>query len=614
MMPVRMKSVKPIRNLRLRNIFRKAVRGCRILDAAGMLNFRGRGGYGGMGGGFIYPQPFPYPYPYPVGGLELKGEIKAPPILIGEIKAERLVIEEEENKGVPIITRPGELVGSLKGPDFNLKEIDISYDLIKSEQKVFASVNIKWSDPDSSLIYHLIEPRLESEERTLLNQIKTIFIEKLDIDFTALRKEEARGYLLSKFEDMIKTISPEMPEEKKKDFLYYIERDFIGLGKINPLMKDPNLEDISCDGVGIPLYIYHRNPLIGSVKTNIYFETPDELDVFVNKLAQRCGKSISVATPLLGGTLPDGSRMQATLGTDIARKGSNFTIRKFSETPLTPVNLLQLKTIDPKIAAYLWLAVEYGRSILITGGVATGKTTLLNAMSLFIKPELKIVSIEDTAELVLPHPHWVPGVARLPMSEIEGKKVGEVDLFDLLRESLRQRPDYLIVGEVRGREAYVLFQQIATGHSSLSTIHADSMERLVDRLTTPPISLPASLIEALDIIVFVVRIKYGQTYVRRIRNIYEIYGFDRKNDFPLVNEVFKWEPKKDVYEAVNPSIVLKRISQQYGMNEQILQREILNRVKVLEWMDEKNITDYRDVAKIAKLYYTRSEELLEAIS
>jgi len=614
MMPVKMKSVKPIRNLRLRNVFRKVVRGYRTLDAAGMLNFRGRGGFGGMGGGFIYPQPFPYPYPYPVGGLEFKGEIKAPPILIGEIKAERLVIEEEENKGVPIITRPGELVGSLKGPDFNLKEIDISYDLIKFEQKVFASVNIKWSDPDSSLIYHLIEPRLESEERILLNQIKTIFIEKLDVDFTALRKEEARDYLLSKFEDMIKTISPEMPEEKKKDFLYYIERDFIGLGKINPLMKDPNLEDISCDGVGIPLYIYHRNPLIGSVKTNIYFETSDELDVFVNKLAQRCGKSISVATPLLGGTLPDGSRMQATLGTDIARKGSNFTIRKFSETPLTPVNLLQLKTIDPKIAAYLWLAVEYGRSILITGGVATGKTTLLNAMSLFIKPELKIVSIEDTAELVLPHPHWVPGVARLPMSEIEGKKVGEVDLFDLLRESLRQRPDYLIVGEVRGREAYVLFQQIATGHSSLSTIHADSMERLVDRLTTPPISLPASLIEALDIIVFVVRIKYGQTYVRRIRNIYEIYGFDRKNDFPLVNEVFKWEPKKDVYEAVNPSIVLKRISQQYGMNEQILQREILNRIKVLEWMDEKNITDYRDVAKIAKLYYTRSEELLEAIS
>jgi flagellar protein FlaI len=386
------------------------------------------------------------------------------------------------------------------------------------------------------------------------------------------------------------------------------------MGKIEPLMMDPNLEDVSCDGVEIPLYVYHRNPLLGSVKTNVYFETAEELDVFVNKIAQRCGKSISVASPLIGGTLPDGSRIQVTLGTDIARKGSNFTIRKFSELPLTPVNLLKLKTIDSKIAAYLWLAVEYGRTILITGGVATGKTTLLNAMSLFIKPELKIVSIEDTAELVLPHSHWVPSVARLPLSEMGGKKVGEVDLFDLLKESLRQRPDYLIVGEVRGKEAYVLFQQIATGHSSLSTIHADSMERLVDRLTTPPISLPANLLEALDVIIFVVRIKYGSTYVRRIKSIYEIYGFDRKKNFPLVNEVFKWNPKNDTYEATNPSIVLRRISQQYGIEEQYLQQEISRRMKVLEWMVEKNIEDYRDVAKVAKLYYSRADELLQNIA
>jgi archaeal flagellar protein FlaI len=273
-----------------------------------------------------------------------------------------------------------------------------------------------------------------------------------------------------------------------------------------------------------------------------------------------------------------------------------------------------LKTIDSTIGAYLWLAIEYGRSMLITGGVATGKTTLLNAMSLFIKPELKIVSIEDTAELVLPHPHWVPGVARLPMSEIGGKKVGEVDLFDLLRESLRQRPDYLIVGEVRGKEAYVLFQQIATGHSSLSTIHADSVERLMDRLTTPPISLPASLMESLDIIIFVIRIKYGSSYVRRIKSIFEVYGFDREKNFPLVNEVFRWNPVKDTYEAINPSMVLKRISTQYGIKENILQQEISRRMKILNWMVKRNITDYRDVAKIAKLYYTRPDELLESLS
>ncbi len=590
---------QPKRKIKFSKFFWKIVIGYKKLKKMGIT-----------GKGFKR-EKFPYTMGRFIGSPKL--EIKGPAVKISEIKAEKFVVgEEEEFKGIPIVTGV-EPLKRIPGPEFNLRTINIFYDLIKFDSKVFASVNIRWSDAHSSLIYQVIEPKLLPEEIKILNQIKTTLIEKLDIDFTTLRKEEARNYLVKRFEEMITPIIPEISEDKKKDFLYYIERDFIGLGKIEPLMKDPNLEDISCDGIGVPLYVYHRDPLIGSVKTNIFFETPEELDIFVNKLAQRCGKSISVAKPLVGGTLPDGSRIQTTLGTDIARKGSNFTIRKFTERPLTPINLLKLKTLDPRIAAYLWLCVEYGRSILITGGVATGKTTLLNGMSLFIKPELKIVSIEDTAELVLPHPHWVPSVARLPMVEMGRKKLGEVDLFDLLKESLRQRPDYLIVGEVRGKEAYVLFQQIATGHSSLSTIHADSMERLIDRLTTPPISLPANLIESLDVIIFLVRIKYGPMYVRRIRSIFEILGFNRKKNFPIVNEIFRWNPNNDSYEALNPSIVLKRISQQHGIKQEYLQQELSRRVKVLEWMVEKNIEDYRDVAKIAKLYYARPDELLEAI-
>ncbi|MFH1473305.1 MAG: CpaF/VirB11 family protein [Candidatus Aenigmatarchaeota archaeon] len=241
------------------------------------------------------------------------------------------------------------------------------------------------------------------------------------------------------------------------------------------------------------------------------------------------------------------------------------------------------------------------------------KTTLLNALSLFIRPELKIVSIEDTAELKLPHPHWVPGVARTAITQIEGKKIGEVDLFDLLRESLRQRPDYLIVGEVRGREAYVLFQQIATGHSSMSTIHADSMERLMDRLTTPPINLPATLIAALDIVIFIVKMKYGQTYVRRIKSIYEVTGFDRDKNFPLVNEVYKWNSLTDKYDQINPSTVLKKITEQYGIPQEKLKTEIKNRAAVINWMIESRIEDYVDVAKIIKLYYVRAQDLLDAI-
>jgi archaeal flagellar protein FlaI len=583
--------------VRFKTLFRRAVAGYKIIQTNGYMNYRNRmyNPYAGMPGFEIRQTE-----------INVNEQVKQP-----EKPQDTSV--SDDNTGIQVIPSDGKF-GKMQEPDYSLRDVNINYDLIKMGSKVFASANVIWSDADSSLVYTVREPALSQQERYILNQIKTILIEKLDVDFAALRKDEAKEYLTKKFEEMLAAIAPGMSEDRKEVFMYYIERDFIGLGKLEPLMKDPNLEDISCDGVNVPIYIYHRNPQIGSVRTNVFFENTDELDTFVNKLAQRCGKSISVASPLIGGTLPNGSRLQATLGTDIAKKGSNFTIRKFSDVPLTPVNLLKSKTIDLKLGAYLWLAIEYGRSMLITGGVATGKTTLLNAMSLFIKPELKIVSIEDTAELVLPHTHWISGVARLPMSELGGKKTGEVDLFDLLRESLRQRPDYLIVGEVRGKEAYVLFQQIATGHSSLSTIHADSMERLVDRLTTPPISLPANLIEALDIVVFVIRIKYGSNYVRRIKSIYEVYGFDRKTDTPLVNEVFRWNPVNDTYDAVKPSMVLKRISQQYGIRENILQLEISRRMKVLDWMWKRNIEDYRDVAKIAKLYYTRAEELLESMA
>ncbi len=506
---------------------------------------------------------------------------------------------------------------SQKQPDVDLTTINISYPLIPRAPppgtRPFAETNIRWSIPDAALLYYLIEPELSQSEKDLLEEIKTALVEKLDIDFTMLRKTEAKEYLHKRFEEMIALMAVELSPERRAAILYYVERDFIGLDKIEALMQDPDVEDISIDGVGIPAYVYHRNPVLGSVRTNVTFDSTDELDTFVHKIAQRCGKTISVANPLLGAALPDGSRVQATLSTDIARRGSNFTIRKFTEIPLTPTHMLKFKTMDSKIGAYIWLAIEYGRSLLISGGVATGKTSLLNALSLFIKPELKIVSIEDTPELRLPQPNWIAQVARQPIAEVEGRKVGEVDLFDLLRESLRQRPDYLIVGEVRGKEAFVLFQQIATGHASISTIHADTMERLVDRLMTPPISLPGSLLEALDVIIFLVRIKYGPAYVRRISNIFEIIGFDRSRNMPITNEVFRWNPTTDKYDVVNKSIMLKKIAAQYGIPETVLQHEQVQRAKVIEWLADSNITDFEDIGRVVKLYYTRPDDVMAAI-
>jgi flagellar protein FlaI len=583
---------KPVPKVKLGNVFRRAVIGNKILQTKSAESPKA-------------------PIPVTIEGISTK----LPGLLqnmmqVKEVKIETENIISKEKKTGISITEPT-VTGRLKAPEVDLRQVNVAYTLIPSGGDIpFAAVNIKWSKRDSSLVYYVLEPVLSNEEIDLLEKIKTTLIEKLDIDFSTLRKDDARVYLKKKFEESVNLMALNLPENKRQQILYYIERDFVGLGKIEPIMKDPNIEDISCDGIGIPIFILHRNSLIGSVKTNVVFNTAEELDIFVNKVAQRCGKNISVAQPLIGGTLPDGSRLQATLGTDIARKGSNFTIRKFTEKPLTPINLINFKTIDAKIAAFLWLAVEYGRSMLISGGVATGKTSLLNALSLFIKPELKIVSIEDTAELLLPHPHWVPGVARLAIAEMEGKKLGEVDLFDLLRESLRQRPDYLIVGEVRGKEAYVLFQQIATGHASMATIHADSVERLVDRLTTPPISLPANLIEALDLIIFIVRIKYGQTYIRRVNNIYEVLGFDRDKGYPIVNEVFRWNAPNDTFVSVNPSNILKKISQQYGISEHTLQKDISDRVRILEWMSEAKIEDFIDVSKVFKLYYSNPEDIM----
>jgi flagellar protein FlaI len=381
------------------------------------------------------------------------------------------------------------------------------------------------------------------------------------------------------------------------------------LGKIEPFMMDAEIEDISCDGVNIPLHVYHRNPYIGSIATNVIFEDSDELDTFVMKLAQKCGKSISVAEPLVDGSLPDGSRVQATLATDIARKGSNFTIRKFASEPLTPIHMLEYGTVDATQLAYLWMLIEHRKSILIAGGTATGKTSLLNALSLFIKPSLKIVSIEDTPELKLAHPHWVPEVARTPIAI--GKKTGEVSLFDLLKESLRQRPDYIIVGEVRGKEAYVLFQQIATGHAGLATIHAASLPQLVDRLITPPISLPPSLIENLDVILFLVYVKVKDRYIRRLNEVLEVRGV--KDDKPITAQIFKWNPLTDKFEPTGKSKVLEDIANFIGLTEDSLKEELRVRKAILEWMREKKIFDYREVSNIINAYYTNPEKIINLV-
>ncbi len=544
----------------------------------------------------------PYPFLYPPG---LRGRLKAH---VKKKKAKPTGIE------IPTGTGPSSLGSMLKPEKFReeLMGIDIYYPLIpyspRKGERVFAYARIKWDPKEGAVIYNVIEPPLSPEDQEAIEKIKRILEERLDISFAKLGKIKAKELLKSEIEEIISVMGG-IPEGKKEVLAYYIERDITGLGKIEPFMNDMEIEDVSCDGEGIPMYIYHRDSRFASLKTNIMIAAKDELDGFVMRLAQKCGKMISVAEPLLDASLPDGSRLQATLGTDIARRGSNFTIRKFTAKPLTPTHMLKFKTMDSAQLAFLWLAVENGKSMLLSGGTASGKTSLLNALSLFIKPSFKIVSIEDTPELRLPHPHWVPHVARTPIS-LKGE-TGEVSLFDLLKSSLRQRPDYLVVGEVRGKEAYVLFQQIATGHPSMATIHAASIPQLVDRLITPPISLPPTLLENIDIIVFLVLARRKGKYVRRVNEILEIWGVKKQN--LLTTRIFQWKPVSDDFEPVDKSKVLKDIATRQGLTEESIKDELMMRKRILEWMKEKEIYNYEEVSNIISTYYSNPEKVISLI-
>ncbi len=535
---------------------------------------------------------------------------------VGEFIVKGEKKKKKKTKGIDIPKIPVSKVEMKKGEEIDLTKIDIVYPLTppkpKEGEEIYAYAHIRWNPNKNVLIYEVVEPILSKADKELLEKIKKIMQERLDVDFTKLNLKGAKKYIDKRLEEIIEMLGVYLTGKRKKIIKYYLYRDFIGLGKIEPLMHDPYIEDISCDGVGIPIYVYHRNPYIASVETNIIFESKEELDNYIMKLAQKAEKSISMAEPLVDASLPDGSRIQLTLGTDIARKGSNFTIRKFTEKPLTPIDLMNFGTVDSKILAYLWYCIENGKSILISGGTATGKTTFLNVLSMFIRPNLKIVSIEDTPELRFSHPHWVPEVARSPLSETGEKKYGQVDLYDLLRESLRQRPDYIIVGEVRGKETYVLFQQMATGHPGLSTIHAETIDKLMNRLRTEPINLPPSLIETLDIIIFLSRIKRKDKYVRRVKEILEMERYDIKNEKAITNKVFEWDPVSDTFNSYG-SIILEKISKQTGTPENKIKKDIENRIKILEGLRKMNITDYRMFGKFIRMYYVEPEKLLEAV-
>lgn len=515
-----------------------------------------------------------------------------------------------EVKRVAIPTGGGAVGKARKDVTGHLRGVDETYALINTqlggETKNIAYARIKYNPQIHQLEYQVVEPQLTEYLKKVVERTKEELHEKLDIDLSQLRaRSQVYEYINSKIDEIWSLIGLALNPEDTLTAKYYVMRDTIGLNEIEALMQDPNIEDIGCDGVGLPIFVFHRNPLYGDIETNIKYDTKEGLDGFVLKLAQKCGRTVSVATPLMEGTLEDGSRVQITYGTDIARKGSNFTIRKFFKVPLTPIDLMNFGTIDATALGYLWLAIEKEYSILISGTTATGKTTLLNAISIFIPPASKIVSIEDTAELRLTHTNWVPQITRAGFGS---DQYGEISMYTLLKSALRQRPDYLIVGEVRGVEASVLFQAMATGHPSLATLHADNISAVIHRLTTRPIDLPLALLENLDIIIFLEKAKKEGKFTRRVGKVIEIEGFDYRKDQLLTNDVFSWVPAEDKFTTKESSILLN-IAEKLGWSEQDVQEEINRRAGILNWMKEKGIYKFHDVAKIIQMYYVDPRQL-----
>lgn len=389
----------------------------------------------------------------------------------------------------------------------------------------------------------------------------------------------------------------EVTPRQLAEIKYLIVRDKVGLGVLDPIVYDTYVEDVSCSGMGV-IFIEHK--IFKSLKSVVNFPTAEDLDQFVMRLAERIKKPVSVHSPIVDATLPDGSRINIVYGTDVSKRGSNFTIRKFSEVPLSILEIIQMGTCDYKMAAYLSLTIGEGMNLFVCGETASGKTTTLNAITTFIHPNAKIVSIEDTPELQVPHSNWIREV-------VSTTKEGEsgVGMFDLLKAALRQRPNEIIVGEIRGAEGAIAFQAMQTGHSVMATFHAASVERLIQRLTGAPINVPKSYMDNLNICLIqqAVKLPNGKTG-RRMTSINELVGYDPvAQSFSFV-EIFRWDPVSDAFLFTgdgNSYLLEHKIAPKLGIpphKKRRIYAEVERRGKILEKLSQQGVMNFYDLLKV----------------
>jgi len=467
-------------------------------------------------------------------------------------------------------------------------------------------------------IYISIEPLLTSDLTALGREVEKRLLDYMDVIGKAVTDEERTQALLWSL-DRICTSNANGKSrggffrrifDKRSDTIkvtpqalmgikYMMVRDKIGLGILQPLILDSHIEDISCSGVGA-IYVEHK--IFAALQTAVEFTDFDELDEFVLRLAERVKKPVTYANPIADAMLPDGSRINIVYGRDVSKRGSNFTIRKFSDTPFSIMELIEFGTLDYSMAAYLSLIIEEGMNIFISGETASGKTTLLNALTTFIPISAKIVTVEDTPEVQVPHGNWVREVVSQAK---KGEHGAGVTMFDLLKAALRQRPNEIIVGEIRGEEGLIAFQAMQTGHAVMATFHASSVEKLIQRLTGSPISVPKTYVDNLNVVVIQSAVRLPNSKIaRRVLSISELVGYDSSSDSFSFVEVFRWDSAADTFEFVgnmNSYLLEQRIALKRGIPEskkRQIYAELERRARIIRKLHEQKVTGYYELLEV----------------
>jgi flagellar protein FlaI len=503
-----------------------------------------------------------------------------------------------------------------KTPDFHL---NLSRDMAELE---YPNILYPVGDPifvhiygdEQGKRYYAIEPKLNEKEEKKYEKILHAILEKAPLEPVPKDDNELKQTILnlmSKCTNVnsrrstiakifgFRTNKIPVSKEEREKFLYYIERDIIGNSLLEPVIRDPYIEDVH--GIGTQnIFLIHK--VFGLIETNIRFKDDFALHTFLRNISERIGRPVSEARPIVDATMPDGSRINIVFSDDVSKRGSSFTMRKFQEVPISITQLIKWGTISAEIGAYLWLCLENGMSVFVCGETASGKTTALNAALAFINPASKVLTAEDTAEVKAPHKVWQQLLTRE-----SGPEEARVDMFSLLKTALRSRPNYIIVGEIRGKEGSVAFQAMQTGHPVMATFHASSVKKMIQRFIGDPINVPVTFIDNLNVCLILQAVYRKGKFLRRCTSVEEIEGYYADAGGVVTRAVFEWDPAVDkhIFRGMNNSYILEnKIAEKAGyLDKREIYEELLLRAKILEEMIARDIVDYDHVLEIIVAYY-----------